>query len=297
MSLIHHGSKPFDIKKFMPVENQEYRNKPTGGLWASPVGASFGWKEWCIQESFHVSKLDTWFKFDIEGWVYKIDSIEDMKDMFTTVNGVVLTSPDFEELVDNGVDAIWLTLKGERETRLSVTRQNLYGWDCECVLVLNPECIIINGKHIVWDMPKKKDMSNGYTYRRGDVLDRAGSGRQRPNPNDDLWYALEYNPSQSFNHDEVVSILAEVPGENDELSWWWVLELTRERYILVSGWCDFTGWDCQSGIEEYPIVGNKYDAPLYAPASEEYTGRTIRSNLTKQLSGTQPKYTYMENRK
>ena len=46
---------------------------------------------------------------------------------------------DFEKMLSDGIDAIYLTEKGEQETRFE--SPGLYGWDCECVLVMNPDCI------------------------------------------------------------------------------------------------------------------------------------------------------------
>lgn len=51
---------------------------------------------------------------------------------------------DFEKIVVGNVyDAIKLTDKGQVETRFS--RNNLYGWDCESMVILNPD-IIVNQK-------------------------------------------------------------------------------------------------------------------------------------------------------
>lgn len=117
----------------------------------------------------------------------------------------------------------------------------------------------------------------------------------RVHENDDLWYALGNNPPSTFTPDDVADIVAEVPGANDELSWWWIIELTNGRFALVSGWCDYTGWDCQSGIYEH---GN-YDSALIAAESVDDTndmgGRSIRKNLIGQITGEFPKYTYWEN--
>ena len=44
---------------------------------------------------------------------------------------------DFEKIAEN-YDAIWLTEKGMQETRWS--NPDLYGWDCETFLILNPKC-------------------------------------------------------------------------------------------------------------------------------------------------------------
>ena len=48
--------------------------------------------------------------------------------------------PDYEAMITDGVDAIYLTERGQRETSYSVPA-NLYGYDCESVLVMNPDCI------------------------------------------------------------------------------------------------------------------------------------------------------------
>lgn len=47
---------------------------------------------------------------------------------------------DFKTMVQKGIDAIYLTEKGQWKTRLTFPR-NLYGWDCETVLILNERCI------------------------------------------------------------------------------------------------------------------------------------------------------------
>lgn len=38
-------------------------------------------------------------------------------------------------------EAIWLTAKGQSETHYS-NPTNLYGWDCESVLIMNSKCVI-----------------------------------------------------------------------------------------------------------------------------------------------------------
>ncbi len=45
---IHYGSEHFDLNIFDPIENWAGRNKPSGGLWSSPVDSPYyDWKEWC----------------------------------------------------------------------------------------------------------------------------------------------------------------------------------------------------------------------------------------------------------
>lgn len=114
------------------------------------------------------------------------------------------------------------------------------------------------------------------------------------NSNDDLWYALDYNQPSNFTKDDVIDILAEVPGENDELSWWWILQLKDNRFALLEAWCDYTGWDCQSGIYTEEIHQTATECAEASPEIDNHSNRTIRKNLINQLNGTQPKFLYTE---
>lgn len=49
-------------------------------------------------------------------------------------------------------------------------------------------------------------------------------------------------PSRS----DVLRIVAAVNGEHDESDWIGVFELRDGRYLVASGGCDYTGWDCQA---------------------------------------------------
>lgn len=48
-----------------------------------------------------------------------------------------------------------------------------------------------------------------------------------------------------------VEIVAELEGSHDGPGWHWILRLEKGTYAYVSGWCDYTGWDCQSNAEAY----------------------------------------------
>jgi hypothetical protein len=110
--------------------------------------------------------------------------------------------------------------------------------------------------------------------------------------NDDLWYALENNPLEELTPEDIVDICAEVPGENDEFTWWWIVKLRDDRYVLLEGWCDYTGWDCQSTLDVEIITSTSLEAAIGAP-EQDYSGRAIRLNLMRQLNGTNPKFTYI----
>ena len=138
LHLITYGcGKKFDVAKFKPVKNKMFV-KPEGGLWASPVNSNYGWREWCKDESF--GNLSHHFKFEFEGNVFVIDGTRSAAQMPWLEAYSVLKYPDFEKMVSLGYDAIWLTEKGQHETRFG--EPSLYGWDCESVLVMNPSGVL-----------------------------------------------------------------------------------------------------------------------------------------------------------
>ena len=53
--------------------------------------------------------------------------------------------------------------------------------------------------------------------------------------------------NDSFRPEDVKEILEKREGENDGEHWLLFAKLNDERYIFLSAWCDYTGWDCQSG--------------------------------------------------
>jgi len=132
----------YQQKRFQAIRNRNRFVKPTGGLWASPINCLYGWKE--AATDMEIGDFETSFEITIEGNILVIDSFEDLEKLphITEELGpfAILEVPDFEALLLDGVQAIFLTEKGQNETRLTTPR-NLYGWDCESVLVLDKECI------------------------------------------------------------------------------------------------------------------------------------------------------------
>jgi hypothetical protein len=140
LHLITYGlGNAFDIAKFKSVRNRNFV-KPHGGLWASPVTSDYGWCDWCKDENF--GNLKSSFVFEFTGNVLVIDSFEHAKEMpWRNLDGLAnFPFPDFEKIAEAGVDAIHLTDNGQQVTRFS--EPSLYGWDCECVLIINPEGVI-----------------------------------------------------------------------------------------------------------------------------------------------------------
>lgn len=138
----------FDRDKFDAVRNHRGRNKPDGGLWASPIDSEYGWREFCTYECYCEHTLyESSFRFRLtpDAKVYVIDSVRDLvgvpfkiRDPYCYITHLI----DFEAMAYN-YDAILLTKKGERETRHSglYFGMDLDTWDCECLLVLKPDCV------------------------------------------------------------------------------------------------------------------------------------------------------------
>ena len=123
---IKYGSNSFDIKKFEPVQNYNWI-KPIGGLWASPYNSNWGWKQWCEDQEFEIDRLSNSFKFTFKGKAFVINGIKDsaklpwkLMESFSlrdkSASFLFSHMIDFE-LLSKKYDGIFLTAKGERETR------------------------------------------------------------------------------------------------------------------------------------------------------------------------------------
>ena len=140
----HYGSAKYDSSLFAPIKNRKYFIKPYGGLWVSPIDSEYGWKDWCEDEDF--GDLTSHFDVVLDGIIMVIDSYFDAKDKLYWIHDdedISFTfgkSIDFEAMLKDGIDAIWLTVEGERSTRYT-DKHCLYGWDCESVLIMNKDII------------------------------------------------------------------------------------------------------------------------------------------------------------
>lgn len=140
MEYIHYGSTWYDQSKFKKIENRDWI-KPNGGLWASSVAAKMGWKEWCEGEDFRDCTKDNSFTFtlDKDANIFSVRKVGDLEQLpkIDVFNRSSMTYLDFEKIVEMGIDAIELFLDETGELYFS-----LYGWDCDCILVLNKDIII-----------------------------------------------------------------------------------------------------------------------------------------------------------
>ena len=138
---IHYGSDRFAPELFSPPSNRFGFNKPNGGLWASAVDAEYGWKEWSIDNGWCLKSLKKSFTFRLKenANIIVINTVADVAQLplQDDTEGLTVLKPiDFERLVEDGVDAIEVTLTND-----SRLYYELYGWDCDCILVLNPDII------------------------------------------------------------------------------------------------------------------------------------------------------------
>lgn len=154
---IHYGDKSFNPNKFEAIRNEYLWVKPMGGLWASPVDAEWGWKDWCEINKFRECNEENSFKFTLTKGanVYHIYGVNDLEnlprqelppELYTSSRKYIL---DFECMVNSGYDAIELHLSEDRYDEVPGQYQvmnglyyALYGWDCDSILIMNPDIII-----------------------------------------------------------------------------------------------------------------------------------------------------------
>lgn len=145
---IHYGH-PFYNKDFVnKIENVMCFVKPYGGLWASRVNAKYGWYDWCTDNEFRLDKLNTHFKFVLtdDARVVQLRSVDDIyTNELPQLHPIIEQSHsiylDFEKCVSIGIDAIEVTLDTDNKPFWDTLRWALYGWDCDSILILNPEIV------------------------------------------------------------------------------------------------------------------------------------------------------------
>lgn len=139
---IHYGSAKFDKSKFKGIENIQFFNKPSGGLWGCEVGTKFGWKEFCELENIDWVNLSDSFEFELtpEARVLRLHNLDDYLEFRSkyAINDIgikLALGYDFEriakeyDVIDFKVGELYIAL---------------YGWDVDSIVVLNPDVIKID---------------------------------------------------------------------------------------------------------------------------------------------------------
>lgn len=142
---IHFGTNSFDPNLFKPIKDI-FWIKPQGGLWASELHCKNGWKDWCIENNYRTCELTTenafTFKLKKYSRVLSINSVEDLRPLpkynfeaplVTKISPIFLK---FEELAKL-YDVIEFSLSKDPNLYWA-----LYGWDCDCILVMNKDVVV-----------------------------------------------------------------------------------------------------------------------------------------------------------
>jgi hypothetical protein len=150
---VHYTKKrDWQLKPIVINNRNSFGKKPTGGLWTSPVNSSWGWKDWCESEDFGDLRLCRKIYLSVSlNNALVIDSERDLQKLTWRNNPITRfpklelpfgfgSSPDFERMREKGIEVIHLTEQGQWDTCLSEPL-NLYGWDCESLLILSTNAV------------------------------------------------------------------------------------------------------------------------------------------------------------
>lgn len=124
--------------------------KPIGGLWASKYTPDSeylsSWHRFCVYSEFSRGNTNKAIMFNLKdnARICTIDSLNDLRSLMIKYRNNDVPLPflnylDFEKISEK-FDVIELTERGEIETKNSYP-ENLYGWDAECILILNYDVI------------------------------------------------------------------------------------------------------------------------------------------------------------
>lgn len=143
---IHYGADHFDPDRFNIRNRNPAWVKPLGGFWASRIDTRYGWKQFCDTNDLWNTSADKIpsFIFSLKDTanIVTINTLEDLhalpecKDLEGFSMGEYYI--DFEKCKANGIDAIDIPdINADREQ----IKWALCCWDCDCILILNPEII------------------------------------------------------------------------------------------------------------------------------------------------------------
>ena len=154
---IHYGSDRFVKELFNKVKNTPYLTKPIGGFWASPVDSTRNWIDFAKSNNIYKNidgYYDISFEFKISDdakvlHLYSIDDLDNLPRYECEENKRVAKYNneiwlDFEKLSEE-YDAIELHLSEEKRTSDEFWQDlyhKLYSWDCDSILIMNPDIII-----------------------------------------------------------------------------------------------------------------------------------------------------------
>ena len=138
-------------------------NKPRKALWGSPMSDnSYSWKQWCEDNDFRIGNEEDfyyWKTYTIwemeDAKILKLSTLKDLKDLLS--KGVLNLSSqyinaylfDFKEIKELGYSAVELIdsclghtfgWDSMEDVRIEMCMNS---WDCNSIVVLNPDDIVI----------------------------------------------------------------------------------------------------------------------------------------------------------
>lgn len=220
-TFISYGTNEFDSNKMrdVNVNGNEYimsliRNKPFGGLWASPLESDNSWGSFCDRESFNLKTLSKHFLFKISknAKIYIIDNIKDLIKLSTEKNYYGQNSLNIKYLKSN-YDGIFVSDNGASKLRyVDVDNLNtLSSWDVESICIWNND-VIIPIEENAFEHANVPNYADGEIYP--DEYDDGRKGLQMDN--DFIKYGNQniHSDMSKFFNGEHPSILSQMHGNN-----------------------------------------------------------------------------------
>lgn len=210
---VHYGTNKIKENLFKVIKNRRGWNKPQGGIWASPLNSNHSWRRFCLDENFNIGTLKKHilFKINSNSKIYIINSYLDLiklKKYFIfnvdrIFNEIMI---DYEKMMKDGYDGIYLTEDGEHDTRFSPYgrygydcsmngKLDLYGWDCESIVIFN--------KSIIKQAKRKRLKLSKRNYKKQSIVIYTQKSNNIDNPD-----ILEWDRNKLMNN----TIL--IPGKN-----------------------------------------------------------------------------------
>ena len=151
---VTYGLGKFDKSKLeINLNTIPFINKPMLAFWGSPIDAEFGWKEWrecndyCNIDKYFAPENTIIWKLEDDCKILDINSVEDLSIFYT--KGCIREQRkmsyefDFKKILDDGYSAIELHDGYIGHRFLDNLEIMMNSWDCESIVVLDPDKIKI----------------------------------------------------------------------------------------------------------------------------------------------------------
>ena len=196
---VHYGTNKIEKNRIRKIRNRKGWNKPSGGIWASPLNSNHSWRKFCLNEGFNVSSLDkhSLFKLRPGSKIYTINSYLDLfrlKKYFIHHPNRIFKNItiDYEKMKKDWYDGVYLTEEGEHDTRHSYYNYSidenldLYGWDCESIVIFNKDIIVPIKRE------KQIKLSNK-NYKKQSIIINTQKSNNLNNPDKLEWNTITNN--------------------------------------------------------------------------------------------------------